>query len=194
MKQAEASRSPVQPRPAPQPQPRPQTQSKPQPKQDPRPAPQKKTQPRHDPEKARRIELEKRRLAEERKRAEAEKKKREEKERIERDRLAAQKRVERREKTEEMIGRISSLRETYKGTLKNAGAYFLIFLCVLLIICTVSATVFLLSLLNFGEKPETPKAVSFSTEGKVKKFNYEDIVRDGVYYIRFSDVGNRKER
>jgi len=188
MKQAEASRSPVQPRPAPQPQPRPQTQSKPQSKQDPRPAPQKKTQPRHDPEKARRIELEKRRLAEERKRAEAEKKKREEKERIERDRLAAQKRVERREKTEEMIGRISSLRETYKGTLKSAGAYFLIFLCVLLIICTVSATVFLLSLLNFGEKPETPKAVSFSTEGKVKKFDYEDIVRDGVYYIRFSDI------
>lgn len=192
MKQAEASRPPVQPRPAPQPQPRPQPQPKPQPNPQPKPksqpAPQKKAPPRPDPEKARRIELEKRRLAEEKKKAEAEKKKREEEARIERDRIAAQKRVERREKTEEMIGKISSLRETYKGTLKSAGAYFLIFLCVLLIICTVSATVFLLSLLNFGEKPETPKAVSFSTEGKVKKFDYEDIVRDGVYYIRFSDI------
>jgi LAS superfamily LD-carboxypeptidase LdcB len=190
MKQAEVSCPPVQSHPAPQPQPKPQPnpQPKPQPKQKPQPAPQKKVQPKPDPEKARRIELEKRRLAEEKKRLEAEKKQREENARIERDKLAAQKRVERREKTEEMIEKISSLRETYKGTLKSAGAYFLIFLCVLLIICTIAATVFLLSLLNYGEKPETPKAVSFMTEGKVKKFDYEDIVRDGVYYIRFSDI------
>ncbi len=187
MKQTEAQRPPIQAQPKPQPQPQPQPQPKPQPK------PQHKPQPKPDPVKVR--ELEKKRAAAEKQRIEAEKQrvaaeklKKEQEARIERDKLAAQKRIERREKTEEMLGKLSSFRETYKGTLKNAGAYFIIFLCVLLIICTVSATVFLLSLMNYGETPETPKTVSFRAEGKNKKFDYEDIVRDGIYYIRFSDI------
>lgn len=187
MKRAEAERPQVQQQPAPQP------QSKPQPSPQPRPKPQ--SNPNPAPDKARERELQKKRAAAEKQRIEAEKQraaaeklKKGQEARIERDKLAAQKRIERREKTEEMLGKISSLRETYKGTLKSAGAYFLIFLCVLLIICTVSATVFLLSLLNYGETPETPKTVSFTTEGKNKKFDYEDIVRNGIYYIRFSDI------
>ena len=191
MKQAEAVRPPAQPQPQPQTQPKPKPQPQPKPQAQAQPRPQ--TRPL--PDKARERELQKKRAAAEKARIEAEKQKaaaerqkKEEEARIERDRLAAQKRIERREKVEELLGKLSSLRETYKGTLKNAGAYFLIFLCVLLIICTVSATVFLLSLMNYGKAPETPKTVSFSTAGKNQKFDYGDIVRGGVYYVRFSDI------
>ncbi len=185
MKQAEAQRPPVQQQPTPQP------KSKPQPQPNPKP------QTKPAPDKARERELQKKRAAAEKGRIEAEKQraaaeklKKEQEARIERDKLAAKKRIERQKKTEETLEKISSLRQTYKGTLKSAGAYFLIFLCVLLIICTVSATVFLLSLLNHGETPETPKTVTFTTEGKNKKFDYEEIVRSGIYYIRFSDIAN----
>lgn len=170
MKQAEAQKQKAEPRPQPQPQTQPQP--KPQPKSD----------------KNRERELQKRRAAAQKQRAAAEKQKKEQQARIERDKLAAKKRTERREKTEKIIGRLSSLRDTYKGTLKNAGAYFVLFLCVLLIICTVSATLFLLSLMNYGERPETPKSVTFTTEGKNKKYDYEEIVRGGIYYINFSEI------
>lgn len=170
MKQAEAQKQKAEPRPQPQPQTQPQP--KPQPKSD----------------KNRERELQKRIAAAQKQTAAAEKQKIEQQARIERDKLAAKKRTERREKTEKIIGRLSSLRDTYKGTLKNAGAYFVLFLCVLLIICTVSATLFLLSLMNYGERPETPKSVTFTTEGKNKKYDYEEIVRGGIYYINFSEI------
>ena len=124
----------------------------------------------------------------ERRRLEAEKRRKMQENRVEQDKIAAQKRVEGNNKTDDMIAKLTKLRETYKGTLKSAGAYFLVFLCVLLIICTVSTTVFLLSLMNHGERPETPEKVTFSYDGKNKKFEYEDIVRGGIYYINFSDI------
>ena len=170
MKQAEAQKP--QPAPAPQPQPTPK----------PQPAPQ--TQP----DRSREREIEKRRAAAQKQKAEAEKQKKVQEERVRRDKIAAQKRIERRAKTDAIIAKLSAFRETYKGTFKSAAAYFVIFLCILLIICTVSATIFLLSLLNYGERPETPKTITFSTEGKNKKYDYEEIVRDGIYYINFSDI------
>ena len=172
MKKAEAERRPTPPPPQPQVQPQPKPQPKPEPK----------------PDKKRERELQKKRAAAQKQRAAAEKQKREQEARVEKDKLAAKKRIERREKTESTLKKLSSLRQTYKGTLKNAGAYFVLFLCVLLIICTLSATVFLLSLMNYGERPETPKTVSFTTEGKNKKYDYAEIVRDGVYYINFSEI------
>ena len=170
MKKAEAERKPTPPPPQPQPQVQPQ----------PKPQPQ--------PDKKRERELQKKRAAAQKQREAAEKQKREQEARVEKDKLAAKKRIERREKNEKVIGKLSSLRETYKGTVKNAGAYFVLFLCVLLIICTLSATVFLLSLMNYGERPETPKTVSFTTEGKNKKYDYDEIVRGGIYYINFSEI------
>ena len=174
MKKAEAERRPTPP--PPQPQPQVQPQQKPQPKPEPK------------PDKKRERELQKKRAAAQKQRAAAEKQKREQEARVEKDKLAAKKRIERREKTESTLKKLSSLRQTYKGTLKNAGAYFVLFLCVLLIICTLSATIFLLSLMNYGERPETPKTVSFTTEGKNKKYDYAEIVRNGVYYINFSEI------
>lgn len=172
MKKAEAERIPAPPPPKPQPQPQPKPQPNPQPK----------------PDKTRERELQKKRAVAEKQRAAAEKQKREQEARVEKDKLAAKKRILRREKTEKVIGKLSSLRDTYKDTIKNAGAYFVLFLCVLLIICTLSATVFLLSLMNYGERPETPKTVSFTTEGKNKKYDYDEIVRGGIYYINFSEI------
>ena len=176
MKKAEAERIPAPPPPKPQPQVQPQPQPQPQPK------------PQPKPDKTRERELQKKRAVAEKQRAAAEKQKREQEARVEKDKLAAKKRILRREKTEKVIGKLSSLRDTYKDTIKNAGAYFVLFLCVLLIICTLSATVFLLSLMNYGERPETPKTVSFTTEGKNKKYDYDEIVRGGIYYINFSEI------
>ncbi|MBO5967394.1 MAG: M15 family metallopeptidase [Clostridia bacterium] len=176
MKKAESERIPAPPPPKPQSQVQPQPQPKPQ------------SKPQPQPDKKRERELQKKRAAAEKQRAAAEKQKREQEARVEKDKLAAKKRILRREKTEKVIGKLSSLRDTYKDTIKNAGAYFVLFLCVLLIICTLSATVFLLSLMNYGERPETPKTVSFTTEGKNKKYDYDEIVRGGIYYINFSEI------
>ncbi len=203
LKKAEAQQ--VQQKPQPQPQqqqPRPQPQPRPQ--QIPekrRPSPEAESAAK---EKARREEAIKRaraeeekkhaeairraRAEEEKKREEAEKRKRAEEARIERDKIAAQKRIERRERADELAKKISSLKDTYKGTLKNAFGYFAIFVCVLLIICTVSATVFLVKILNYGEKAEAPSSVIFSTEGKNKNYDYSDIVRDGIYYLDFTKL------
>ena len=147
-------------------------------------------------ENKKREEAKKRALADESKKREEAKKralaeenrKRAEQERIERDKRAAEKRVERREKTDELIGKLSAIRKNYKGTFKNALGYFVIFLCVLLIICTVSATVFLFKILGYGEKTDTPSTVLFSTEGKKNRYDYSDIVRDGIYYIDFNAI------
>ncbi len=84
--------------------------------------------------------------------------------------------------------RFSKLREKYKGTLKDALAYFVIFLCILLIICTGAATIFLWNVLNYGEKPETPSKIIFTTEGKDKIYTYDEIVRGGVYYVNFTSI------
>lgn len=126
---------------------------------------------------------------EEAKKREAEaKKKKEAEDRARRDKEAADKRIARREKADETLKQLASLRETYKGTLKSALAYFVIFICILLIICTVSATVFLLSLMNYGERPATPSEVVFNAGGKNKEYEYSEVVRDGVYYLNFTAV------
>ena len=198
LKKAEAQQ--IQPKPQPQPQPKPQ----PQPQQMPekrRPSPEAESSAK---EKARREEAIKRaraeeekkraeairqaRAEEEKKRAEAENRKRAEAARIERDKIAAQKRIDRRKRADELTEKLASLKNTYKGTIKNALGYFAIFICVLMIICTVSATVFLVKILNYGEKAETPAAVVFITEGKKKNYDYSDIVRDGIYYLDFTKI------
>lgn len=205
MKKAQAAQKPTPPpQPAPQPKPQPAPpQSAPKSKEQtkPQPKPQPKVEPKKAP--AKRVPTAEEKAAEARKReadaikkreeavkkraAEA-KRKKEAEERVKRDKEAAEKRIARREKTEEALQKIASMRETYRGTLKSAFAYFIIFLCVLLIICTVSATVFLLSLMNYGERADMPSEVVFNAGGKDKKYDYSEIVRDGVYYLNFSAI------
>lgn len=194
LKKAQAAQNPA-------PQPRPQPHQKPQP--DVRRTPSKEeiaaaeakrkraeAQKRAiEAENKKREDAKRRALAEEnKKRTEIEKRKKEEEARIERDKRASERRIERQRKTDELIGKLSSLRESYKGTLKNALGYFVVFICVLLIICTISASVFLFKLLGYGEKTETPSTVTFSTEGKKSRYDYSDIVRDGIYYIDFNAI------
>jgi hypothetical protein len=174
LKKAEARQ--VQPKPQPQPQPKPQPQPMPEKR---RPSPEAEAAAK---EKAKREEaIRQARAEEEKQRAESEKRKKAEAARIERDKIAAQKRIDRRKRADELTEKLASLKNTYKGTLKNALGYFAIFICVLMIICTVSATVFLVKILNYGEKAETPAAVVFITEGKKKNYDYSDIVRNGIY-------------
>ena len=181
----------IQPQQKPQPQPKPQPQQKPQSGPQPkpqirRPSPESESAAR---EKARREEAIRRaRIEEEKKRIEAEKRKKAEEARIERDKEAARKRTERRKRADELTEKLTSIKANYKDTLKDALSYFAIFICVLLIICTVSATIFLARLLNWGEKAETPAAVVFSTEGKKKNYDYSDIVRGGIYYLDFTKI------
>ncbi len=209
LKKAQARQAQVQqPQPKPQPQPQPQSQQRPQPQPRPQPMPEKRRpspeaeaaekararreeairRARTEEEKKRAKAIRRARAEEEKRRAETEKRKKEEAARIERDKIAEQKRIERRERADELAERLASVKETYKGTLKNAFGYFAVFICVLLIICTVSATIFLVRLLGYGEKPDTPAAAVFSTEGKKKNYDYSDIVRDGIYYLDFSPI------
>ncbi len=196
IKKAQAAQAP-KPEPAPQPQQRPQP--RPQPQQRPQPTPEKKMQkpvPSREEKAAAEARkkhddaLRRARAEEEKRRAEEEKRKKAEAARIERDKKAAEKRIERRQKTDEIIEKLSSLRETYRGTFKNALGYFVVFICVLLIICTVSATLFLFKILNYGEKAETPSSVLFSTEGQRSKYDYSEIVRDGICYLDFNKIAS----
>jgi len=214
LKKAEAQR--VQQIPQPQPKPQPthsQQQSQPQPKPVQKASPQQRTQnpPRPQPRPAdirsQRAAAERERAAiaarkkreeaalrareEEKKRIAAEeRRKKEEAARIERDKKAAEMRIKRRQKAEEIVKKLSNLRENYRGTFKNALGYFVVFVCVLLIICTVSATIFLFSILNYGKKAETPSSVTFSTVGNSKKYDYSEIVRDGIYYLDFKSLAD----
>lgn len=187
LKKAQEAQAKQQPQPHPQPRPQPQPQQRPQPQPEARrPSPEDIAAAKARRE---RDEAIKRARDEEEKRIAAEKKRqREEEERVKRDKIAEQKRIERRERADELAEKLSSLKDTYKGTLKNAFGYFAVFVCVLLIICTVSATVFLVKLLGYGEKAETPAAVTFYTEGKKKNYDYSDIVRDGIYYLDFTKI------
>ena len=193
MKKAQASRNPTPAPPRPAPEPKPQPQPKPQPKPQPQKAPAKRipsAEEKAEAEARKRREAEAQRKREEdaKKRAEEAKKQKEAEERVKRDREAAKKRIARREKAEEALQKLASLRNTYKGSFKSAFAYFIIFLCVLLIICTLSATIFLISLMNYGERAATPSEVVFNAGGTNKKYDYSEIVRDGVYYLNFSEV------
>lgn len=196
MKKAQTAAQPKpQANPAqPAPQPKPTAQARPQPKPQPKPAPPKRRMPAAEEKAAaearRRREAEtiKKREEEAKKRAAEEKRKKEAEERARRDKEAAEKRIARREKADETLKKLASIRATYKGTLKSSLAYFAVFLCVLLIICTLSATVFLLSLMNYGERPATPSEVVFNAGGKDKEYDYSEVVRDGVYYLNFTAV------
>ncbi len=137
----------------------------------------------------RRINEEKqRRLAEDRKKAEERKR-------------AAEKKAKRKKKRDELRDRILSAfskendaesdaaKPSYtKLILKEALAYFVVFLCLLLIICTGAATIFLWNMLNYGEKPQAPSSVTFTAGEKDYNYKYSDIVRDGVYYVNFNTV------
>lgn len=135
------------------------------------------------------------RMQEEKKRraaqaAEEERLKKEEEKRLERDKKAAESRISRKERAQKLAAILSSLRSNYKGTLKNAFGYFVIFICVFLIICTVSATVFLISLMNYGDRPQKPSYVTVTAGGKNSEYEYADIVRDGVCYVNFSQIAD----
>ena len=121
---------------------------------------------------------------------EEQKLKKEEEKRIERDKKAAQKRIAIKEGTDKISEALSSLRKSYKGTLKNALGYFIIFVCVFLIICTVSATVFLISIMNYADNPPKPTYVTINAGGKDKEYAYEDVVRDGVCYVNFTAIAD----
>ncbi|MGM9642293.1 MAG: D-alanyl-D-alanine carboxypeptidase family protein [Eubacteriales bacterium] len=88
----------------------------------------------------------------------------------------------------ERTERSASARAGSKRIIKDSIAYFIVFLCVLLIICTATATVTLWQILNYGERPATPSSVTFTAGGKDYAYAYSDIVRDGVYYVNFTAI------
>ncbi len=94
--------------------------------------------------------------------------------------------AERRQRRAERGERVNDFFASHKSILRNSLGYFALFLCVLVIICTLTATVFLLSLLTRGDKAETPKTITLETGDSKSKYSYEDIVINGVYYVDMS--------
>lgn len=189
LKKAEESKqSPPQrqlpPAAQPQPQPRPQHIPRPEPKS----ADSEQVKRSKAEEKKRQAEEKKRQNAADRARAEAEKRQRIESARVERDKAAAKKRTDRAERAAAIRQRLSSFRTEYSGAVKDAFAYFVIFLCLILILCTASASIILIRMLNYGEPPALPERITLTVGGKKQRFDYGEIVRGGVYYINFGTV------
>ncbi len=84
--------------------------------------------------------------------------------------------------------KLSKLREDYHGVARDAVAYFAIFLCLILILCTASAAILLLRMLNYAESPELPERITLTVDGKKQRFDYGEIVRGGVYYVNFNTI------
>lgn len=163
-----------------------------QPHPQPRPAPRS-----DDGDRAARAAEEARKRASEEKRhqeiaarikAEAEKKKKEADSREARDKAAAEKRKQRNERLEASKKKRDELRKEYRGVVKDALAYFAVFLCIILILCTASASIILIRMLNYGESPELPERITLTIDGKKQRIDYGEIVRDGVYYINFATI------
>ena len=191
------SRPQPQPHPQPQPQTRTQNQIQAQTDRQPQPRPhQPQPQRRPDGDERARLAAEeaKRRQAQEAKRrerearakAEEEKKKKAEQNRIARDNAAKEKRM----RKEALVSGISEFFKKNKNSIRDTVCYFVIFLCILLIICTASASVVLIRMLNYAEPPELPSRITVSLDGKKKGYDYAVIVRGGVYYIDFTDIAD----
>ncbi len=158
------------------------TEPKPQPKPQPRPQIDEK-------ERRRRIAAaEQRRKETEKLRREEEKQKKDAEKRVERDRKASQRRIRSEKRLEIINEKIENFKKINKSVWRDAFAYFAIFLCVLLIICTGAATIFLWNLLRYGEKPDTPSSVTFTAGTKDTQYDYDEIVRGGIYYVNFTSV------
>lgn len=95
---------------------------------------------------------------------------------------------ESRQRAEERRGRLVFFIDSHKSIMRNALAYFALFLCVLIIISTLSATVLLLSLLGGSESAELPSTITIETGGEKKRYAYEDVVKDGIYYIDMTAI------
>lgn len=188
----------AQPRPQPQPQPqsRPQAQPRPDDAERARLAAeearrrQAEEARRRQAEEARRREAEEagRRQAEARAKAEAEKKQKAEEERLARDKAATERRKLREARAKSAEEKLAALRKEYKDVLKDAVAYFAVFICLILILCTASAAVILIRMLNYGEPEVLPERITLTVDGKSQRYDYGEIVRDGVYYINFQTV------
>ena len=205
-----AAEQQAQPRPAPRPQPNPQPHPQPQPRPQPQARPQSQPRPQPQPrsdeaERARRAAEEakrrqaeelkkrqaeeiKRREAEARAKAEAEKKRKAAEDRVARDKAATARRKRRAERASSIAERLTKLRGEYKGVMKDAVAYFAVFLCLILILCTASAAFILIRMLNYAEPEALPERITLTVEGKSRRYDYGEIVRDGVYYINFQTV------
>lgn len=174
------------PRPAPQPQPAPQRTS---PKKD-VPSPEAERKRRAAAEQRRRAAKENERAQKAQLKAQAKARRAKEKE-LARDSRSKQ-RNETREKLfarfSENLPKNTASRKLSKRIIKDSIAYFVVFMCVLLIICTAAATVTLWQILNYGKRPETPSYVTFTAGGKDHDYAYSDIVRDGVYYVNFTAI------
>ena len=192
----------AQPRPQPQPQSRPQPQPRPQ--AQPRPDDAERARlaaeearrrqaegaKRRQAEEARRREAEEagRRQAEARAKAEAEKKQKAEEERLARDKAATERRKLREARAKSAEEKLAALRKEYKDVLKDAVAYFAVFICFILILCTASAAVILIRMLNYAEPEVLPERITLTVDGKSQRLDYGEVVRDGVYYINFQKI------
>ena len=67
-------------------------------------------------------------------------------------------------------------------------AYFVVFICLILILCTASASIFLIHILRYGEAPVTPDSITVKINSQKYSYDYGEIVRDGVYYINFTKI------
>ncbi len=156
------------------------------------PKPQPKPQPRSqidEKERKRRIAAaEQRRKEAEKRRREEEKQKKDEEKRIEQDRKATERRARADKRREFVNEKLEAVKKINKNVWRDAFAYFVIFLCVLLIICTGAATIFLWNLLNYGQEPETPSSITFTAGKKETDYDYGEIVREGIYYVDFTSV------
>ena len=161
-KAEEERRRTASPEPRPKPQPQPQTQLQPRPHPQPRPQPVPQSHPDHNDQAKKVAAAARKRQAEEKKKQAAQARAKAEEEKIEkaaqtralRDKKAAEKRIRRHERSEATLAKLSALREEYRGVVKDAFAYFAIFLCLILILCTASAAVILIRMLNYGESSE----------------------------------------
>ncbi len=182
----------TQTRPQPQPQPRPQPRPQPQPQPRPQPRPDDAERARRAAEEARRRQAEeaKKLEAEARAKAEAEKRKKSAEERIARDKAAAEKRKRREERAQAREERLAAFRKEYKGIFKDAVGYFAVFICLILILCAASAAFILIRMLNYGEPEPLPERITLTIDGKSHKFDYGELVRDGIYYVNFQTIAS----
>ena len=197
-KAEEEKRLAEQSRPQPPLQAQPTPQSRPQPRPQPRPLPHARPQPRPEntqraegaaeEAKKRQLEEKKRRDAEARARTNAEKKKKAAEARVIRDQAAAERRIRRSNRAKATREKLSKLREDYRGVAKDAVAYFAVFLCLILILCTACAAIILLRMLNYADNADLPERITVTFNGKKQKFDYGEIVRDGIYYVNFKTV------
>ncbi|MCQ2354795.1 MAG: M15 family metallopeptidase [Clostridia bacterium] len=82
-------------------------------------------------------------------------------------------------------------RRIFRRRAKNAVGYGVVFICLLLIICTLFLSCFLISATHVKtQKSALPDELTYTLETKEKNVPYADFVIDGVMYVNFSDIVN----